>query len=125
MRNNDVPGAGPPDSAPATQDRVRRRVPTRIVFGSALVCGAGLIIAWIDSRPTWDDTGITAGALTIAAAWGAFVGLPPLLGAALAAGPILAAELPRGLGVLLAVPFALAGAYIGAFVRRRSAGHPA
>lgn len=48
-----------------------------------------------------------------------------MLGAALAAGPMLVVELPGGMGVLLAVPFALAGAYVGAFARRRSTGRRA
>jgi hypothetical protein len=52
------------------------------LFGSTLAFCAGLAIAWIDTRPHWDDTGITV-------------------------------------GVLLAIPFTLAGAYTGALIRRR------
>ena len=80
---------------------------------------AGLGIAWVDSRPGWDDTGLTAGALVIAAAMASLARVPPWLAAALVAGPILVAELPVSSGVLLAIPFAIAGAYAGTFVRRR------
>jgi hypothetical protein len=83
---------------------------------------AGIAVAWIDTRPGWDDTGVTACAVLIAAAAGAFARVPPWLSAALAAGPILAVELRGGTGVLLAIPFALVGAYGAAFVRRKGAG---
>jgi hypothetical protein len=86
----------------------------------ALSLGAGLSIAWVDTRPGWDDTGVTAGLLALAAAVGALARVPPWLAAALAAGPVLIAELPRGTGVLLAIPVGLAGAYVGEFVRRRT-----
>jgi hypothetical protein len=43
----------------------------RIILIFALV--SGLIIAWIDTRPHWDDTGVTIGLLlltsTICGAW--------------------------------------------------------
>jgi hypothetical protein len=94
----------------------------QVLLASALTLCAGLAVAWVDTRPGWDDTGVTAGAVLITAAAGAFARVPPWLSAALAAGPILAVELRGGTGVLLAVPFALAGAYGGAFVRRRAAG---
>ena len=32
-----------------------------------IAAGIGIAIALIDARPTWDDTGITAGALLVAA----------------------------------------------------------
>ena len=35
----------------------------------------GLLIAWVDSAPTWDDTGITAGMIFLTAAvFGAYAG---------------------------------------------------
>jgi hypothetical protein len=90
----------------------------RVVLASALTLGAGLAIAWLDTRPGWDDTGITAGALAIAAGLGALAGVPAWLAAALVAGPAVVAELSGGAGVLLAVPIALAGACAGALARR-------
>lgn len=89
-----------------------------ILLRSVLVLCVGLAIAWVDTRPGWDDTGITVGMLIIAAAAGSLAGAPPLLAASLAAGPMLIAELPRGTGVLFAIPVALAGAFAGALIRR-------
>jgi hypothetical protein len=93
-----------------------------VLVGSALTLCAGLAIAWVDTRPHWDDTGITAGAIAIAAGAASLVRVPPWLAAALVAGPVVAAEISGGTGVLLAVPFALAGAYLGALARRLVAG---
>jgi hypothetical protein len=120
-----------------TESKVQSRVPVgemlpkqgrgprlwspQVLIATALVLCAGLIIAWIDTRSRWDDTGITAGALATAAALGSFARIPPWLASALVAGPILAAELSGGMGVLLAIPFALAGAYAGVYLRRRIA----
>jgi hypothetical protein len=87
----------------------------------ALTLLGGVAIAWVDTRPGWDDTGITAGLVLIAAAASAFARTPPWLSAALVAGPMWVAELPAGAGVLLAIPVALAGAYGGSFLRRRAA----
>jgi hypothetical protein len=100
------------------EDRPPRRWPWQVLLGSALALCAGMGIAWVDSRPGWDDTGVTAGALVIAAALASLARVPPWLAAVLVAGPVLAAELPVGMGVLLAIPLALAGACAGAFVRR-------
>jgi len=94
----------------------------QILLGSALALCAGLGIAWVDSRPGWDDTGMTVGALVIAAALAAFARVPPWLAAILVAGPILVAELPFSTGVFLAIPLAITGVYAGAFVRRLFAG---
>jgi hypothetical protein len=88
------------------------------LISSALSLCAGIAIAWVDTRPRWDDTGVTAGALLLASAAASLARVPPWLAAVLVAGPILVAELPRGTGVLLAIPFALAGAYGGALARR-------
>jgi hypothetical protein len=97
----------------------RRLCSLSFMLGSALALCAGLAIAWIDTRPHWDDTGITVGLLVIATALISLLRVPPWLVALLVAGPMLIAELPAGPGVLIAVPAALAGAYAGAFFRRR------
>ncbi len=85
----------------------------------------GLAIAWVDSRPHWDDAGITAGSLFLSA------GLLGLIGPrrpwlwALGIGvwvPLhLVWQTPRlgsllGGLVILAIP--MAGAYAGMVVRR-------
>jgi len=84
---------------------------------------AGLAIAWMDTRPGWDDTGITAGALALCAALGALGGLRPWLAAALTVLPLLAAELPGGTAVLVSIPVAALGALAGG-VLRSSLGRP-
>lgn len=86
----------------------------------ALAGGFSVAIAYVDSRPTWDDTGITAGAI---------IGVCGLLGFlaprrawiwALVVGggiPIAAVLAGHGLASLLAVGIALAGAYAGVGTR--------
>jgi predicted LPLAT superfamily acyltransferase len=90
----------------------------KMLLASALSLGAGFFIAWVDTRPSWDDTGVTAGMLFLAAAASAFARTPFWLAAIFAVGPILAFELAGGWGVLLGVPFAVAGAAAGALLRR-------
>lgn len=95
----------------------------RILLTAAALAAGGLI-AYVDGSPGWDDTGVTAGALFLAAAafgwldprrpwlWAAAVGLwIPLLG-------ILR---DGNYGALIAPAFALAGAYLGAALRGRRA----
>jgi hypothetical protein len=106
---------------PATDVRTPRRWSAQVLLGSAAALCAGLGIAWVDSRPGWDDAGLTAAALVITAALASLARVPPWLAAVLVAGPMLVAELSSGTGVLLAIPFAIAGACAGVFVRRRFA----
>jgi hypothetical protein len=88
-----------------------------LVVGLAL----GFLIAWVDSRPNWDDTGITAGALFAGAA---LLGALQPAGAwrwALAVGfwiPARGIALHGNYGLLLVLLFPLAGAYAGALARR-------
>ena len=84
-----------------------------MALGAVLLLCAGIAIAWVDTRPTWDDAGITAGSLFLVAAAGSLARVPGWLSAILVAGPILIAE-----RVWVAIPFALAGALAAAFVRR-------
>jgi hypothetical protein len=91
----------------------------------AAAIAMGLAIAWVDSRPHWDDTGITAGSLLLSAGllgmivprrpwlWALGIGIwipahqfvkQPTLGSVL------------GGCVILAIP--MAGAYAGMAVRR-------
>ena len=81
----------------------------------------GLAIAWVDSRPTWNDSGITAGALLFSAAligavsprspwqWALAVGLWIPLRGILGKGDF---------SMLLVLLFTFAGAYLGAFLRK-------
>ena len=80
----------------------------------------GVSIAWIDTRPTWDDTGITVGLLLIAAA--GFGAVYPRLAWlwALALGawiPLFNIMIAHNFGSLLALVLAFIGAYVGVGIR--------
>jgi hypothetical protein len=86
---------------------------------AALILGG--LITYVDSRPTWDDTGVTAGALFITA--GVFGYLSPqrpwlwalILGIWI---PLLAIIRDQNYGAVLALVFAFLGACLGRTVRR-------
>jgi hypothetical protein len=95
------------------------------VLSMVVAIGAGLAIAYMDSRPGWDDTGITAGALAIAALVAVLIeGSGRALRAAAIAVlvgiwiPILEIAAPGTYGSLLAFVFAGVGAFIGWVVVR-------
>ena len=87
----------------------------------AIAAGVGTVIGFVDSRPTWDDTGVTAGALLLAAlvlalirpraAWviALAVGLPVVLFNAVTHG---------GFGSVVAIGFSTVGAGIGYAIGR-------
>jgi hypothetical protein len=87
----------------------------------ALAIVLGLLITWVDTRPGWDDTGITAGMLLLTAAlFGALDPTRPWLWA-LAIGawiPLVGVIQNHNFGSLLALAFALLGAYGGALLRK-------
>jgi prepilin signal peptidase PulO-like enzyme (type II secretory pathway) len=88
-------------------------LPTAIVIG--------LAITWVDSRPTWDDTGITVGAILLVCtclggvapqrAWR----WAPAVGAWI---PLHGILISHNYGSVLALAPAFLGAYAGAGVRR-------
>jgi hypothetical protein len=89
------------------------------LLGTALILG--LLIAWVDSRPTWDDSGITAGAvLLVTALFG--LALPQRAWLwALAVGswiPAFGILVHRNYGTALALVVAFGGAYAGALLRK-------
>jgi len=96
-----------------------RRAAWTARLGIALAAGA--LIAWIDTRPGWDDTGVTAGLLFAAAGalgfswpWRAWVW-------ALAVGawiPMLALLRHQDPKMLLVLVIPFAGAYLGLALRR-------
>jgi hypothetical protein len=98
---------------PGSRSMLARR---REVVALVLSIGAGLAIAGLDSRPGWDDTGITAGLLVVAAfASAAISGRRPWLWALLVGGWIPLIEI-AGSGqasALLALLFAAGGALAG------------
>jgi hypothetical protein len=84
-------------------------------LGAAALAG-GLTIAFIDSRPTWDDTAITVGALfTLSASIAAIAGRRPWLWGLLVGLWIPIFEIRPGLPVapLAALVFALIGSVLG------------
>jgi hypothetical protein len=91
----------------------------KILFISAVF--VGLTIAWVDSQPTWDDTGITVFSILFASAsLGALSPLRPWLWA-LAVGiwiPLSGVIFTHNYGGILALGFAFIGAYAGMLVRR-------
>ena len=87
-------------------------------FKGAAASVASVVIAWIDTRPNWDDTGITAGLLLLSGGIPALLGAPWWVALTLVVAPLLLAEVSTtGWGLLLAVAFALLGALGGAGLR--------
>lgn len=94
----------------------------RALLVAAVAVGLG--IAYLDSRPSWDDAGITACSMLIAAAvfgliaprrpwrWALAIGIwIPLYALARAA-------TPASFAMIVVLVFPLAGAYVGMGVRR-------
>jgi hypothetical protein len=82
----------------------------------AIALVLGLLIAFIDSRPGWDSTGITAGALLLGGGTAAYLGRTrPWLWALLVGLPTPVIEISSlaAVGSLLALLFASVGAAIG------------
>ena len=91
----------------------------KILLVVALVFG--LFIAYVDSRPTWDDTGITALAVLTSCGLLGMLGLKRPWQWALLIGvwiPLIGIASTHNYGSLLALIFAFAGAYAGTFVRK-------
>ncbi len=94
------------------QSSISWREPLLAVVAVAL----GVAIAWVDSRPSWDDTGITAISLLGAAAiTAALSGRRPLVWAFLVGAwtPLLEIPASGDTASLLALGFAVAGSLIG------------
>ncbi len=103
----------------------------RLAIAAAFACTAGLLLAWLDSRPGFDDTGVTAAGLALAAAvavciagsrsrWAA-PALAALVGVWV---PILEVQATGSPASLAALLFAVGGAGLGA-VALRLLGPPA
>jgi hypothetical protein len=81
----------------------------------------GLLLAWVDSRPTWDDTGVLVGMIVLATAvLGAIDPRRPWLWALGVGGwiPLHNLLATGNSASLLALAVALAGAYLGAGLRK-------
>ena len=92
---------------------------TMILFVIALAWGG--LITYVDSRPTWDDTGVTVGTLLVISGMFGFVGPKQPWLWALALGvwiPLLGIVRTQNYSALLALIVAFAGAYGGMGLRR-------
>ncbi len=90
-----------------------------VLFGVVAALAVGLAIAWVDTRPTWDDTGITAGAVVIGSGLAAVAGLRWWLSALCVAGPLAVALAMQGGGAALVVLIlGVVGGLGGSAVRR-------
>ena len=81
----------------------------------------GLSLGYIDSGPTWDDAGITAGLLfLVAATLGAVAPQRPWVWALCVGGwiPVFGILERSNYGSIMALAFAFAGAYGGMWLRR-------
>jgi hypothetical protein len=94
----------------------------KVLLVIALVVGG--LIAYVDSRPMWDDAGVTAAAIFLCCGvLGAAGPDRPWLWA-LAVGawvPVFGVAVAGNYGSLLAVAFAFAGSYAGMGLRRLGA----
>jgi hypothetical protein len=94
----------------------RRVLATLLAESLAVAVGCG--IAWVDTRPNWDDAGVTAGVLLLGGGLAAVLGLRWWLAALLVACPIVLAEhRSAGWSILLMLGFAAAGSALGAALR--------
>jgi hypothetical protein len=98
----------------------------RVLNRMLLVCAvaAGLAIAWVDSRPTWDDAGVTAFSMVIAAAILALIspGRPWLwalgVGIWIPLHTLVRTASPGAVAMFVLLIFPFAGAYAGMAARR-------
>ena len=84
----------------------------------------GLSIAYMDSRPNFDDAGVTAGALLVSAAMLGMIGPQRPWLWALGVGiwiPLQGIALKHDFTMLIVLLFPLAGAYLGRLVRTLAA----
>jgi hypothetical protein len=98
-------------------------VPTRVVVGMAIALAGGLVIGYVDSRPGWDDTGVTAVSLALVGGLGAIVAGRAPWAVALLGGvwvPLLELSSVGSGGPLTALAFSGIGATIGWLVMRPS-----
>jgi len=85
-----------------------------------LALAVGLLIGWVDTRPTWDDAGITAAAILVTtAAFGAAMPKRAWLWALAVGSGIAALNIAQAgnFAALVAFVFAFAGSYAGVLVR--------
>jgi hypothetical protein len=97
--------------------------PPSVLLLVAVALAIGLAIAGLDSRPGWDDTGVTVGLLVLGAGVAAALdGRRPWLWTLLVGAPLPIVEIvgqaSPSAAPLIAVLFAAVGASLGILVRR-------
>lgn len=95
--------------------------PARFFVFLLIALAIGLSLAWVDSRPGWDDTAVMVGAiLLITAVFGVLQPRRVWIWALAIGGwiPLVGIVLHQNYGSLLALGIALLGAYSGALIRR-------
>ncbi|MCK9640589.1 MAG: hypothetical protein M0R39_11835 [Prolixibacteraceae bacterium] len=88
---------------------------------------AGVVIAWMDSRPGWDNTGITAGTIVLVSAlFGYLWPSRPWIWALTVSlwVPLHAIILSGDFKMLLVTLFGFAGSYLGAAVKNNKPSSP-
>ena len=92
--------------------------PPRTLVPLFVALAIGLGIAWMDTRPSWDDTGVTAGAILIGSGFAALIGARVWWAALGVAGPLAIVLGLRGsLAALVIALIGLVGAAAGAGVK--------
>jgi hypothetical protein len=91
----------------------------QILLAAAIVIGVS--IGWIDSRPNWDDTGISVIMVLVVSALFGFTMPSRAWVWAIAVGiwiPLFNVVLSNNYGSIIALAIAFAGSFIGAFIRK-------
>jgi len=92
-----------------------------------LSVSCGLLIAWNDNRPGWDDTGITAGLIVLTAAlFGYLHPERPWIWALAVSSwiPLYSIATTGDLKMLLVTLFGFAGSYLGSAVKKNKPAEP-
>ncbi|HEX7950046.1 MAG TPA: hypothetical protein VF494_06840 [Candidatus Limnocylindrales bacterium] len=95
--------------------------PRAVALLGAIAIAFGFVVAGVDSRPAWDDTGVTAGLLVVGAALAAALdGRRPWLWTLLVGAPLAIIEVPAtgSAASLVGLLFAGIGASLGLLLRR-------
>ena len=98
-----------------------RKVQIRFILIIAAELFAGVFLAWMDTSPHWDDTGITIGLLLALSALGGFLAHRKAWLIAIAIGfwiPIFNVIMAHNYGAIMALAIAFIGAYSGNFLWR-------
>jgi hypothetical protein len=93
-----------------------------LILSLMLAITIGLVIAWVDSRPHWDDTGVSAFMILCSATLCGYLSSQKPWLIALAIGiwiPLFGVIASDNFGTLLALVPAFIGAYIGYLIKHK------